>query len=259
MFLPAKKCDYDVLEIRCQLVKGLTVNKWFVLGQNRLFPPRCVLCGGSANGNMDLCEACRKDLPVNLHACSRCAMPVEQGELCGQCLLHPLPVELAWAPFRYAPPLDFLIKEFKFERKLVYGRVLASLLAETIQRRGIALPEYLVPVPLHSSRLRERGYNQAQELVRAISRQLGVPAAANCCRRLRSTLPQSGLSAVERARNVRDSFSVNHSVASRHVALVDDVMTTGHTVMELAREFRRSGAGRVDVWVCARAVSRHNI
>ncbi|QWF19930.1 ComF family protein [Lysobacter capsici] len=116
-----------------------------------------------------------------------------------------------------------------------------------------AAPPVLVPIPLHRSRLRERGYDQALELARPLARQLGLPLQAQALTRVRDTSAQSQLDASQRRRNLRDAFAWNGDVAMpAHIVLIDDVMTTGATLHSAARVLRRAGALRVDAWVCAR-------
>ena len=126
-------------------------------------------------------------------------------------------------------------------------------MAQDILHRQLALPDILIPVPLHSSRLRQRGYNQALELARPIAEQLKLPLDTRSCRRLKSTIDQVGLSAKSRKSNVKDAFAVQGSFQDKHVVVIDDVMTTGSTVQELTEQLIKAGASQVDVWVCARA------
>lgn len=134
------------------------------------------------------------------------------------------------------------------------GNKLGSLMAEDITRRKLTLPDILLPVPLHSSRLRQRGYNQALELARPIAKQLGLQLDTRSCTRKKLTSDQVGLSASKRKTNLKGAFEVNCSFKDKHVAVIDDVMTTGSTVNELSQQLIRAGARQVDVWVCARAV-----
>ena len=127
-----------------------------------------------------------------------------------------------------------------------------AVLAAALAPRVEPLPARLVPVPLHRNRLRRRGYNQAVELARPLGRALGLPVAPRLCRRQRPTPAQAELTGSDRRRNVRGAFAVAAPVP-RHVAIVDDVVTTGSTVGELARVLRRAGAERVEVWAVARA------
>jgi len=168
------------------------------------------------------------------------------------------PFAAAWAPFRYAHPLDLLEARFKFRGDLAAGRVLAELMIERARLEAPSLPATIVAVPLHVSRLRARGYNQALELAKPLARALGIPLDRDLLVRLRATPAQTGLDAAARRRNLRGAFAVAKGRAlPHHVVLVDDVMTTGATLRECARTLRRAGVARVDAWVLARAPQRN--
>ncbi|NCT66448.1 MAG: ComF family protein [Rhodanobacteraceae bacterium] len=221
-----------------------------------LLPPRCLLCGGRGDGR-DLCAACAADCLPNAPCCPRCALPLETAApLCGRCLKRAPPFAAAWAPFRYGHPLDLLETRFKFGRDLAAGRVLAELMIERAHRDAPARPDLLLPIPLHPARLRERGYNQALELARPLARALAIPLGHERLVRTRATPPQTGLDAAARRRNLRDAFALAPGPLPAHVALLDDVMTTGATLREAARTLRRAGVARVDVWALARAPQR---
>jgi ComF family protein len=117
-------------------------------------------------------------------------------------------------------------------------------------------PEWIIPVPLHAERLRERGYNQALEIARPIAKKLQIPLQTRYCTRILPTLAQASMTAEERRRNMKNAFAVEELFQARHVAIVDDVLTTGSTVSEFARMLKKSGVARVDVWCCARTVLR---
>ncbi|MBD8872649.1 ComF family protein [Rhodanobacter sp. DHB23] len=223
--------------------------------QRWLLPLHCLLCGARGERGMDLCTACAAELPRNRCCCARCALPLPvPAALCGECQRHAPPWDAAWAPFRYGWPLDRLESRFKFGRDLAAGRALATLW----QREDMPLPKpgLLLPVPLHRARLRRRGYNQALELARPLARQLAVPLRHDVLLRSRGTAAQTELDAVARRRNVRGAFAVRHGIALPvHVAVLDDVMTTGATLAECARVLKRAGVQRVDVWALARAPS----
>ena len=217
-----------------------------------LMPPRCLLCGAAAD-DAGLCAACRAELPRNASCCARCAEPLPMpAPLCGRCLRHPPPWDVAWVPLRYAWPLDVLEARFKFGGDLAAGRALAA--QWLAQAPPSTLPAALIPVPLHVSRLRRRGYNQALELARALGRALQIPVHARALRRTRATAAQTELDRVARRRNVRGAFALAAGYAPpAHVAVLDDVLTTGATLAECARVLRRAGVARVDVWALARA------
>ena len=221
--------------------------------QHWLLPLRCLLCGARGADGLDLCRECAAELPRNRRCCARCALPLaEPAALCGECQRRPPPWARAWSPIRYGWPLDRLEARFKFGRDLAAGRVLGTLWAR--EPHPDDLPDLIVPVPLHRSRLRRRGYNQALELARPLARRWGLPLRYDLLRRTRSTEAQSELDAIARRRNVRGAF-VLHPGATLpdHIALLDDVMTTGATLAECVRVLRRAGVVRIDAWSLARA------
>jgi len=222
-----------------------------------LLPLRCLLCGADGAAGRDLCIGCARDCAINSPSCPRCALPLATAApMCGECVERSPPFTAAWIPFRYAHPLDLLEARFKFRNDLAAGRVLAELMIERAHVDRPARPVALVAVPLHRSRLRERGYNQALELAKALAAAFRIPLAGDLLVRLRATAAQTGLDAAARRRNLRGAFAVaNVRDVPQHVALVDDVMTTGATLRECARVLRRAGVSRVDIWSLARAPS----
>jgi len=173
---------------------------------------------------------------------------------CGSCLTRAPPFARAVAPFRYAYPLDYLIRRFKYHGALAHGRVLGTLLAQRLPQDGSAWPALIVPMPLHRARHRERGFNQAAELARPVGAMLGIRVDPGLCMRQRATEDQTLLSASERRRNVRGAFALTRTPDVEHVAIVDDVLTTLSTAAELARTLRRAGVATVEVWAIARAL-----
>ncbi|WP_329743449.1 ComF family protein [Dyella sp. A6] len=224
-------------------------------GWRWLMPPRCLLCGAAGADGIDLCAACAAELPRNRTCCARCALPLPTpAAVCGTCQRRPPPWHAAWAPFRYGWPLDRLESRYKFGADLAAGRALATLW----QREPMVVerPALIVPVPLHRTRLRRRGYNQALELARPLARHTGIPWRHDVLRRVRATGAQTELDAVARRRNMRGAFALDHATAlPAHVAVLDDVMTTGATLAECVRVLKRAGVQRVDVWALARAPS----
>jgi ComF family protein len=156
---------------------------------------------------------------------------------------------------QYQFPADRLVQAFKFRRQLAAGRVLSHMMCENIIANGICLPDVLIPVPLHGLRLAKRGFNQAYELGCHIGRVLETPVLGTALRRRRNTRAQSGLDRKQRRKNVRGAFYW-HGLRRppRHVALIDDVLTTGTTVSECARVLKKAGAKQVDIWVATRAM-----
>lgn len=205
-----------------------------------LFPPRCGLCGfPGASLDLDLCEVCHADLPW--------AVQVGESEVIA---------------LRYEHPVDEMVRQLKYHRVFAHARVLGVLLAEVVRARAGPLPKLLVPVPLHDARLRERGFNQALALARYAGRVLGIACMRNGVKRLRDTPSQTALDVHERRQNVHGAFAVNGArartrlLAAEHVAIVDDVVTTGSTVNELRATLLAAGISRVEVWAAAQAAPR---
>ena len=220
-----------------------------------LLPERCSLCRQPAPG--PLCAECREDLPWNRSACPHCARPQDSGtgHVCASCAATPPPFDAGWSAFRYQAPIDQAVHGLKYHAGFRGARWLGLEMARALARRPQPLPQLLLPVPLHAGRLRRRGYNQALELARALGGQLGVEVDARIARRQRATDDQIGKSAAQRRRNVQGAFMVDGGrLQGLHIALVDDVMTTGSTLAELARACRKAGAVRIEVWTAARAV-----
>jgi len=228
------------------------VDHWLDRAGRLLLPPRCLLCQQPGADNHDLCTACAASLSP-YPACRQCALPLpEAAPACGRCLRRPPPYTHTLALGLYRFPLDRLLPRFKFHADLAAGRELARRLAAAAQHAE--RPQALLPVPLHPQRLRERGYNQALELARPLARALDLPLLRDALQRQRATAAQAQLSAGARRRNVRGAFAVSpNAPLPAHVALVDDVMTTGATLAECSRVLLRAGVQRVDLWVVARA------
>ncbi|MDT8439885.1 MAG: ComF family protein [Wenzhouxiangellaceae bacterium] len=224
-----------------------------------LWPPRCVVCAlavddRSAESEI-LCATCAELLPIASGRCARCTLPLARDvDVCGRCLQRPPAFDAAYAAWLYQLPVSALVQRFKFHGALAEGRVLAEGMAARLAEQAAPRPQLLVPVPLHWRRRWRRGYNQSELLCRDLSARLGGLPWAPLLTRLRPTPVQSALPASRRRGNVRDAFSLQRMPPGLdHVALVDDVMTTGATLDECARVLKRAGVGRVDVWVAARA------
>jgi len=211
----------------------------------------CVLCGDRTRGGL-ICAACDADLPrLPAERCPQCALPAFGGQLCGACLKRPPAFERCEAVFSYGFPLDALIRHCKYAG----AQELAALFAEALAARlaDRPLPELIVPMPLHPARLRERGFNQSLEIARRLATRLDLPCQ-HACQRQRDTPPQAGLDLKARRRNLRGAFVCDEALAGKRIALLDDVMTSGSSLNELAKAARRAGAVEVDVWVVARTL-----
>jgi ComF family protein len=212
-----------------------------------LFGGTCYLCRGTASAL--LCAACDADLPrLAPPRCPRCALASPRGEVCGRCLSETPHYDATVAALAYEFPADTLVHSLKFRGELALAGFLGRLLSERIATDGIDL---VVPVPLSAERLRGRGYNQSVEIARHLR-----PGKLDLalCERSRDTPAQLDLPYDERRRNVRGAFRCTRAVLGRTVAVVDDVMTTGATLDELAAALKGAGAARVVNWVVARTV-----
>lgn len=234
------------------------VDKWLKIVRSAANSGICYLCGVTTSPPcLSICKPCCMDLPFNHSACFACAMPVTAGKYCAHCIQERKPViDRAICPFRYAYPVDKLIQDMKFRSRLEIAGFFAHFMANVLTSRGTDLPQVLIPVPLHSSRLRERGYNQSLELSRNLSGIMNIPVDNYCLFRKQKTRAQSDLPARQRKKNIRGAFSADIEALStyEYVAIIDDVITTGATVRETARLIKKSGVKRIDVWSCARAV-----
>lgn len=232
------------------------VYNWPDIIQDCLLPPTCILCGNPGFGSLDLCTSCYNHLPRNNLCCYRCAeiftAPIVVPALCGRCLSETPAFDETYAPFIHQEEIRHLVTGLKFGAQFKNARLLGILLAEHLQKTA-EKPDCIIPVPLHKARYHQRGFNQALEIARTVSKTLHIPIDFSSCIRHKDTPHQTGLSAKKRRQNLRRAFSVQKSIHFQHVVILDDVMTTGSTAHALATELKRAGVGRVDVWVCARA------
>ncbi|WP_339470701.1 ComF family protein [Pseudomonas capeferrum] len=218
----------------------------------------CLLCDAPAEQAYPLCVACEQALPWLQDYCLRCALPLPMANLtCGQCSRRAPAFDQVIALWHYGFPVDTLISRFKHKRQWPLGRLMAELLGQGLQHRyaeGLAQPDLLLPVPLAKRRLRERGFNQAGMLARWLASQLGIDCDERLLLRTRETQAQQHLDAKTRRRNLRQAFCVtgHKALAGRHVAVVDDVLTTGTTAQSIAQVLTKAGARRVDVYCLAR-------
>ena len=218
-----------------------------------LYPPRCVMCATGMSGG-GVCDRCRQYLPLNDNCCERCALPLAATSdyICSNCLRNPPPFVSARAPFIYDYPIDSAIKALKFNRKLYFADALGEFLLPEFESLGDCF-DALVPVPLHRWRQTRRGFNQAVELCRPLRRETGLRIESRV-RRVKATRAQTGLSADNRRRNLRNAFTVVSKLRCRRPLIVDDVMTTGETCRQLAAALLSAGAKEVSVLALARSV-----
>jgi ComF family protein len=217
-----------------------------------VLPQHCLLCSAEAT-TQPLCAGCRAQLPqLTAQRCPQCATPTAQGDLCGRCLNDAPAFTSVSAAWVYAWPLTPLIQQFKYAGNLALTRLLAEAIRDAV-RTPVDL---VIPMPLAPARLRTRGFNQALELARHVCRTTQTPLAATACRRVLDSAPQAMLPWRQRAKNIRGAFVCDANLAGLRVAVVDDVITTGATLNELARTLRRAGATEVHGWMAARTLKQ---
>ena len=220
----------------------------------QLFPGQCLVCGQPGVQGRDICATCLEELPRNRPCCPCCAAPLPSwqadGSLCGSCSAKPPPFLRIIAPWRYEAPLDVLIQQLKFHRRLAAGRLLGELLAGEIPSGP--KPDLLVPVPQHPRQLRRKGFNHSSEIALFLSRASGIPWSPWRLKKIRETRSQHRLSRKERQDNLRGCFHFDNSRAYRHVAAIDDIVTTGATAREAALALKRAGVEQIEIWAMAR-------
>lgn len=225
----------------------------------------CYVCGDQCgnDGNAPLCAACASALPrLPTACCPVCALPTTDGATCGQCLKDPPHYDATVAPFVYAFPIEHLVQALKYQSRLPLAAWFALALLKRLKEKteqseqaplGV---DCIMPLPLHALRLKQRGYNQAMEIARPLANALAVPLLWEACLRERHTVPQTSLPWKARGKNVRDAFHCQIDLTGKTVAVVDDVMTTGTTLNELARTLKKHGAARVINYVVARTLKQ---
>jgi ComF family protein len=215
-----------------------------------LLPAPCVFCG-AGRAHHGVCAGCLRDLPGRGRPrCPVCAIDMETTELCGGCLRRRPAFDHVRAACSYAFPVDAAIQRLKYSPDPTLIAPLAALLADVAAAEP--RPDLLVPMPASRARLRSRGFNQAAELARMSARRHGLKLGLDAVARAKDGLPQASLPWDERARNVRGAFACATDLSGLRVTIVDDVMTTGATLEELARTLKRAGAREVTAWVLAR-------
>jgi len=235
-----------------------------------IFPSRCLLCHKTVDqpgerAVIEICQSCFAGLPHNKTSCICCAVPladdVTNTVLCGRCIrIHPT-FDYAYSPLRYEADVVGLVHQLKFSEKITFARSFGEIMVEFLLSRLSAentlstqiYPECILPVPLYKSRLRLRGFNQSIELARVLSKRLHIPIEYDAVRRDRSTTSQTGLDASARRKNIKGAFSVTQNFTAKHILIIDDVMTTGSTVNELAKTLKKNSVERVGVLSFARA------
>lgn len=224
--------------------------------QSIRLPSICVLCKHYHKDSTAVCTHCIALLPRLGPACVHCAYPLFDGDylLCGQCIANPPPIDKALISYRFEEPLRTLIHQFKYHHRFYLCTFLSQLIMNAWQQEQTQ-PQCLIPVPMHPKKIRQRGFNQSILLTRLLAKKTGIPYDLTLCRKSKNTEAQATLNGKQRIRNVQGAFSLN-TTSYEHIALIDDLLTTGSTANELARTFKKAGVKKVELWCCARTVTK---
>ena len=237
------------------------INVYSRIHIEQLLQVSCLLCRGPASFSQPVCHYCLESCLLIEHPCTRCGTPILAGNLstCAQCQTTPPPYHQSHCAFLYSYPVDHIIHRVKYRNQInlipPITRPLTKILQERYQQQS--WPQAIIPIPLHKKRLQERGYDQALLIAKALRRQLrnvDINLDSKLIKQVKPTRPQQGLKARERRKNIRGAFHITKAPAYQHVALLDDVVTTGATVSEVAKLLTREGVKCVDIWSLARTV-----
>ena len=229
----------------------MNINLYKSLSQalNWLVPHQCFGCQRTLKGAPPFCDACYTELPFQSRACQHCgqALGANSNE-CGRCIIRPPFYDRCFCPFEYQTPIKELICALKYNDKAEYAKMTGQLLASEIKRNQEPLPDLIIPVPTHISRLRSRGYNQAQLIACAAGQALSIPVANQRLIKTQSTPPQAQQTLKDRKKALNGCFAIKGFFVAQNVAIVDDVVTTGSTVNEIAKILKKNGVDYVQVW-----------
>ncbi|MCE0557355.1 MULTISPECIES: ComF family protein [unclassified Motilimonas] len=224
----------------------------------RLLPLSCLLCQQGITTGL-VCHTCYQDLKQTYPHCLRCGLPLTSTEsMCGQCIRKPPKFSSLHACGLFQPPLNQLIYHLKYQKQSIYSYILGQLMAEkisayTASSANITLPQALLPIPLHPRKERQRGFNQAQLIAEHCAKTLNLPCQSNWVKRVKNTTSQTQLNVKQRKRNMQQAFKVTALPAQlNHVAIIDDIVTTGATVDSLCKELQKAGVSQIEIWCICR-------
>lgn len=219
---------------------------------------RCILCSSYQGTALGLCEPCLQALPWHQSLqCPQCGL-VSSGQICGSCLAAPPSFDATHAVFTYDFPLDKLLQQYKYRETLQLSKTFSVLLEQKLKASQMDRKiDLVIPMPMHHKRLQERGFNQALEIARQLSNTTGLPLDYAACQRVKLTPPQASLPLKERSKNIRGAFHCGTDLQGLNVVLIDDVMTTGASLDELAKTLKQAGAAHVECWVIARTLPHY--
>jgi ComF family protein len=232
-----------------------------------LLKQSCILCASHQGGSVGICDDCLQDLPWHTQPqCPQCAM-LSNGLICGNCLNSVPHFDATHALFRYDYPLDKLLQHYKYHESLHLANTFSVLwlkkfrlnIFEKAQHTSpLCNIELIIPMPMHPERLKQRGFNQALEIARILSLHSRMRLDYESCHRIKLTQPQASLPLKHRMQNIRGAFRCEKNLEGKRIAVVDDVMTSGASLNELAKTLKQAGAAHVECWVIARTLPKSN-
>ena len=232
-------------------------NSWLKFNhllKNSLFPQACLLCSASNGAGFGICADCLNDLPYhNTPHCPQCGLLSFEHQLCGACIASSPDFDATKALFTYEYPVSQVLQQYKYNQQLALAETFAGLMLETLALENIDL---IIPMPLHPSRLQERGFNQSLEIARIIGKRLNIKVNSQVAQRIKLSPPQASLPLKERVRNMKGAFACHEDLSGLRIALIDDVMTTGASLNALAKAVKAKGAANVECWLIARTLAK---
>ena len=217
---------------------------------DKIFPSKCALC--SDPSQLGFCDLCQQLLPWKNDYCDICASELTTPGICGACQARPPRYQKAIIPFHYQPPISEHIQKLKYHNQFYYAYCFSRIMANYIVSQSVELPQAIVPIPLHRRRIYTRGFNQVIEIAKGLSGELKIKVDTSILSREKNTTTQTGLSERDRIKNMEHAFRANEKTNYSHVAILDDVVTSGSTVNEAADTLIQAGVGKVSVWAIAK-------
>lgn len=214
-----------------------------------VFQQNCFLCSAKVSGEISICQGCLTELPLAPSPCCLQCGASANNQICGHCLTSKPYYDDTHALFSYAYPIDAVIQHYKYHNALYLSHTLATLLQEVMVDADI---DTIIPMPLHPSRIKERGFNQSLEIAKVIAKNRNINLDNVSCTRIKDTPPQASLTPKDRVKNMKGAFDCKTSFTDTHIALIDDVMTTGSSLNELAKTLKAAGASKISCYVVAR-------
>lgn len=216
---------------------------------NWLAPHKCFGCKTIIKEASAFCEVCYQELPFQSRTCAHCGQIfAADTDYCGRCINAPPFYDECFCPFEYQTPIKDLICALKYNDKAEYAKMIGRLLASEVKQHQISIPEAIIPVPIHISRLRSRGFNQAKLIADEVGRELNIKVFNNVITKTKATLPQAQQSLINRKKALHNCFAIQKKLSAQNVAIIDDVVTTGSTVNEIAKILKKNGVDYIQVW-----------